>query len=88
MNNLSEIAKSLIVLTHNAEELAVTHSKRTEAIDVIKAMKIYVKEKGFPLSEEYLDGFIAVALDSRSATLQSILRNIAMKIAETDSKIK
>lgn len=89
---LSPIASSLITLLHNIDELVTISNKRQEARDVMKALRIYARNSNFSLSEDTqnkMDHFDSVLLDSRPITITYIVQDIAQDIlkAETGHKV-
>lgn len=83
---LSKVAKSLVVLLNNINELVVVSSNRTEAVDVMKALRVYAKEKGFDLPQDKIDNFMETILDSRPNTIQFLLQDIADDVIKMDGK--
>lgn len=83
---LSKVAKSLIVLLNNINELVVVSSNRSEAVDVMKALRVYAKEKGFDVPQDKIENFLSTILDSRPATVQYLLQDIADDIITLDGK--
>ena len=88
MPELSSTATSLITILNNINELIVLSSKREEAKEVMRALKVYATSKSFPIPEEKIDNFYSVLLDSKPYTLTSIIQDIARDIVLADSKKK
>lgn len=86
MAQLSEIASSLITILNNANELIVKSSDRQNAVNVMKAFKIYAENHNFNVPEDKINNFIAVILDARPYTLTSIIKDIAEDVVKTDLK--
>lgn len=89
---LSPIASSLITLLNNINELVSVSNKRKEARDVMKALCIYARNSKFILPEitqNKIDRFNAVLLDSRPITITYLVQDIAQDIlkAETGQKV-
>jgi len=86
MRTLSETARSIITLLNNANELIVQSSDRKDARDVMRAIRVYGANKGFPLPQDKIDNFYAVLLDARPFTLTSIIKDIAEDVIKIDKK--
>ena len=89
---LSPIASSIITLLNNINDLVTISSKRQEARDVMAALRIYAKNSKFGLSEstqEKIDQFNAILLDSRPITITYLVQDIAQDIlrAEIGNKV-
>tara|TARA_R110000824_G_scaffold12226_7_gene53579 strand:- start:12246 stop:12518 length:273 start_codon:yes stop_codon:yes gene_type:complete len=84
LENLSPIAKSLIAILNNVDELVTQTNDRTAAKDVMKAFKIYANSKNYPIPTEKVDDFMDVIFDSRSITITYLVRNIAEEIINSD----
>lgn len=89
---LSPIASSIITLLNNINDLVTISSKRQEARDVMAALRIYAKNSKFVLSEstqEKIDQFNAILLDSRPITITYLVQDIAQDIlrAEIGNKV-
>jgi len=80
---LSPIAKSLIVLLNNVEELIVKSNDRTSARDVMSAIVAYSKGKNHTIPMEKIDNFYAMLLDGRPETLSFIVKDIAIDVVST-----
>ena len=84
---LSPIASSLIVLLNNVNDLVAISNRRSEAQDVMRALKIYAENANFILpdkTKEKIDHFIAAILDSRPITVTYLVRDIAQDIVKTE----
>lgn len=81
---ISGIAKSVIILLNNIDELVTVSNQRREARDVMKALTIYAKDQNFKLPEEKIGHFNAILLDSRPITIHYLLQSIAGDVAKTD----
>ncbi len=79
---LSPVARSILTLLNNADELISYSNKRKEASEVMRALRAYAKEKNYSLPEEKIDNFFAVLLDSRQNTLSYLLTDIAQTVAK------
>ena len=79
---LSSTTKSIITLLNNAHDLIVISNRRSDAAKVMKALKVFAKNKNYPLPDEKIDNFFAVLLDCRQNTLSYILTDIAKTVAE------
>ena len=88
MPQLSETATSILTLLNNVTELVVQSNDRTNAKEVMKAIKVYGKNKGFPLPEEKIDNFIYVLIDSRPYMLASLAKDIAVDVVISDRQKK
>jgi len=81
---ISSTALTLLTLLHNVNDLIVVSSDRTNARDVMKALRVYAHGKSFPLSDEKIDNFNAVLIDSKPFTLTSLLQDIAHDVMASD----
>ena len=72
--------KSVIVLLNNVDELVTVSNARKEAVDAMKALKIYAKNQHINVPEQKIDQYISVVWDSRPLTLSAIVRDIAMDV--------
>ena len=88
MPGLSPTALSLITLLSNINDLIVQSSDRDNARDVMKAFRVYGKNKNFPLPQDKIENFLAVLIDSKPFTLTSIIKDIADDIVELDRRKK
>ena len=89
---ISPIASSLITLLWNINELIAISNKRQEARDVMKALCIYAHNSKFIFSaatQDKINHFNAVLLDSRPITITYLVQDIAQDIlkAETGQKV-
>ena len=87
MANLSETAKSLLVLLNNANDLIIKASDRKNSDEVMKAIEIFAQNKNFPMPKEKLDNFHAILIDARPYTLTHLIKDIAEDIVVADRKI-
>lgn len=74
---LSPIAKSLLVLLNNIDELIVLSNNRKDAKEVMKALEIYANAKNYSIPSEKIDNFHAILLDGRPETISFIVKDIA-----------
>lgn len=84
---ISAIASSLITLLNNINDLVVISNKRKEARDVMKALRIYARNSKFVLPEstqQKIDHFDAVLIDSRPITITYLVQDIAQDIIKTE----
>ena len=81
---LSQTAKSLITILNNVNELVSKSNSRSEARDVMKAMRIYAQNKNYPIPDSKIEDFLSILLDSRPITVTYLLRDIATEIAMSD----
>ena len=81
LQELTPVERSLITLINNANDLIMASNRRTDARDVMKALKVYAKNKNYPIPEEQIDNFLAVLLDCRQNTLSYLLTDIALTIS-------
>ena len=77
---ISPIVKSILTALNNAHELIVLSNKRTDARNVMRALRVYAKNRNFPLPQEKFDNFFALLLDCRQDTLSYILTDIAQTV--------
>lgn len=76
--------KSIIVLLNNVDELVTKSNSRKEAVDAMKALKIYAKSKQLNVPEQKIDQYISVVWDSWPQTLSAIVRDIAYEVVKTN----
>ena len=86
MPNLSETAKSLLTLLNNIDELIVKSNNREDAIDVMKAFRVYAKNKHFNIPQDKINNFLQVIYDAKPYTLNYIIKDIASDIVQLDKK--
>jgi len=86
MFTLSPTARFIITLLNNINDLIVQSSDREDAGDVMQALRIYGKNKNFPLPQDKISNFFAVLIDSKPFTLTSIIKDIAEDIILLDRK--
>jgi len=80
---LSPIAKSLLVLLNNVDELIVKSSNRTAAKEVMTAFTLYAQGKNFAIPTEKVETFYDHLLDGRPQTLSFIIKDIAGDVVQT-----
>jgi len=86
-SKLSPIASSLITLLNNINDLVAISNRRQAANDVMKAFRIYAANSNFILPEETqqkIDHFHAVLLDSRPITVTYLVKDIAQDIVKIE----
>jgi hypothetical protein len=83
---LSPTALSILTLLNNADDLITIANNRQNALDVMKAVKVYAHNKNFKLPTEKIDNFEAILLDARPFTLSSLIKDIANFVADTGKK--
>lgn len=83
---ISDKARSVIVLLNNAADLIVVSNDRKNAAGVVKAASIFAKSNGVDIDEWMVSGFFDVINDSRPETLKSILYSIASDVAHKNKK--
>ena len=88
MFNLSPTARFILTLLNNINDLIVQSSDRENALDVMKALRVYGKNKNFLLPQDKIDNFQAVLLDARPFTLTSIIKDIADDVVVLDQRKK
>lgn len=76
--------KSVIVLLNNVDELVTQSNDRNAAIDAMKALKVYARNKRINIPENKIDQYLSVVWDSRPLTLSAILRDIAFDVVRTN----
>lgn len=81
---LSSTASSILAILNNVNELIVRSSDRNSARDVIKALRVYAKNKNFPILDDKIDNFLAVLIDARPITLTYLIRDMAADVAKID----
>ena len=84
MPALSPTANQLISILNNINELVVISNDRAAAKDVMRAFRTYAQTKNFSISDEKIDNFLSVLLDSRTITVSSLLQDIASDVSYTD----
>jgi hypothetical protein len=80
MPKLSDTARSILTILNNINDLIVQSSEREEARDVMRALRVYAKNKNFPMPQDKIDNFYAVLLDAKPFTLTSIIKDIAEEV--------
>ena len=88
MPKLSDTAISLLTLLNNINELIVKSSDRKNAEEVMKALRVYAKGKGFELPEDMVNNWFAILLDAKPYTLTILIKDIADDVIKTDTKNK
>lgn len=78
--------KSIIVLLNNVDELVTLSNARKEAIDAMKALKIYAKNQRINVPEQKIDQYLSVVWDSRPQTLSAIIRDIAFDVVKNNNQ--
>jgi len=86
MPHLSDTARSILTMLNNVNELIVQSSDREGAQDVMRALRVYAKNKNFPMPQDKIDNFYAVLIDARPFTLTSIIKDIAEDVIVLDKK--
>lgn len=79
---LSPTTKSILTLLNNANDLIVVSNRRSEAKEVMRALRIFAKNKNYPLPDEKFENFFEVLLDCRQNTLSYLLTDIAQTIVK------
>jgi len=77
---LSPVAKSILVLLNNVDELIVLSNDRKNAREVMNALTIYASAKSFPVNEGKVENFHAMLLDGRPETISFIVKDIASDV--------
>jgi hypothetical protein len=85
MSKLSDTATSILTILNNINDLIVQSSKREEAQDVMRALRVYAKNMNFPMPQDKIENFYAVLIDSKPFTLTSIIKDIAEDVIMIDS---
>lgn len=80
---ITPVAKNIVVLLNNVCELIEHSNKRSEASDVMHAIKIYSEGKNFSIPHDKFELFDDILLDSRPNTLTDLVRNIVSDIVRT-----
>ena len=88
MPEISQTATSILTILNNINELIVKASARKEASEVMRALRVYAKNKNFELPENKLQNFEAVLIDSKPITLTSLIQDIASDVIIIDRKKK
>jgi len=88
MPQLSKTATSLLTILNNINELISISSAREEAKDVMRALRVYAKNKNFPVAQDKIETFYAVLLDAKPFTLTAIIQDIAEEIVYVDTAKK
>ena len=92
MLNLSPTATSILTLLNNINELIVKSSDRKNAEEVMKALRVYAKGKGFLTPEDPIDtkiqNFFAILNDARPYTTTVLILDIAKDVIAADTKNK
>ena len=79
---ISPTVKAILTLLNNAHDLIVISNRRTDAKEVMRALRVYAKNKNYPIPEEKFDNFFSVLLDCRCNTLSYLLTDIAQTIVK------
>jgi hypothetical protein len=85
---ISPVAKSILVLLNNAEELVRHSSNRKDAKEVIRAARIYAQSKNFPMPEEEIEDFNDILLDAKPNRISAKIREIASKVINSEFSFK
>ena len=83
MAKLSDTAVAILTILHNINEL-VAHNGRRDAVDVMRALKVYADHRNFVLPVDKVENFCSVVLDSRPQTLSSLVYDLARDVVATD----
>jgi len=86
MPRLSSTAASILTLLNNVNDLITESSDREGARDVMRALRVYAKNKGFTIPEDKVENFLQVLLDSKPYTLTSLIKDIAEDVVLIDRK--
>lgn len=78
--------ESVIVLLNNIEEMVRISNMRREAVDAMKALKIYARQKHIEIPTNKIDQYIDVVYDSRPETLSNIVREIVSQVVQDNRK--
>jgi hypothetical protein len=76
----SPVARSLLVLLNNIDELIVKSNNRSGAKGVMKAFVAYAQGKSYPIPNDKIENFYAILLDGRPETISFIVKDIASDI--------
>lgn len=66
--------------------MIVKSSDRKSAEEVMRALRVYAKEKHFEIPPEKIDNFFAILIDARPLTLTLLIKDIAEDVIIFDSK--
>lgn len=88
MPQISETATFILTLLNNIDELVVKSFDKKSASEVMQALRIYAKNKDFPLNEERIDNYFAVLGDARPYTLSMIVKDIADDVMTAEMRNK
>ena len=86
MPHISDTARQILTILNNINDLIVQSSDRENARDVMRALRVYAKNKNFPLPQDTIDNFYAVLIDAKPFTLTSIIKDIAEDVILIDKK--
>jgi len=86
MGQLSSTAKSLLAILNNINDLIVLSHNRQDSKDVMRAFVVYAKNKHFEISQDKIDSFYNILLDSRPLTLSHLIMDIAQDVARIDKQ--
>jgi hypothetical protein len=84
--DLSPVAKSLLTLLNNIDELIVRSHNRKDAREVMRALTVYANSKNYEIPDSKIEDFYAILLDGRPQTLSFIIKDIAGDIIKTGMK--
>lgn len=86
--NLTEEEKMTISLLNNVSELIIQSNDRKDAKEVLKALKVFIKNKkinNFEILDTKINNFMSVMLDCRPSTLAALIKNMIQSVIK-DSK--
>jgi len=83
----SPTALKLLAILNNINELIVLSNDRQSARDVMKAFRVYASDKGFDISEDKIENFLAILIDSRPYTLSYLIQEIAKDVIAHDRNL-
>lgn len=81
---ISPVAKSILVLLNNVEELIRISNNRKDSKEVMKAAHIFAQSKNFPMPEQEIENFYQILIDSPSQKLSFAVRDIASKVINSE----
>ena len=80
---LSQTAKSILILLNNIDELIVLSNNRKDARAVMDALTVYAHGKNFPVPVGKVENFYAILLDGRPNTISFVVKDMATDIIKT-----
>jgi hypothetical protein len=78
----------IITLLNNINELIVRSNDRQAARDVMRAVRVYARNKKYQVPADKIENFLSVLLDSKPSTLSCLVYDIVDDIVIADKAIR